>query len=99
MRQKTYKLRVSDDMATLIRGMHPHLKRKVRGSLQTILSNPHSGKALKNDLSGLRSFRVSQFRIIYKISKKQQIEIVTIGPRDRIYEETYRAVSKEAKRS
>jgi mRNA interferase RelE/StbE len=93
------KLRVPDEIAALIRSMHPDLIRKIRGSLQTILSEPFAGKALRDELSGLRSFRVSRFRIIYRISKKQLIEVVTIGPRDRIYEETFRIVSKEAKQS
>ena len=93
------KLRVPDEIATLIRSMHPDLKRKIRGPLQPILSAPFAGKALRDDLSGLRSFRVSRFRIIYRISKKQLIEVVTIGPRDRIYEETFRIISKQAKQS
>jgi len=93
------KLRVPDEIVALIRSMHPDLKRKIRGSLQTILSEPFAGKALRDELSGLRSFRVSRFRIIYRISKKQLIEVVTIGPRDRIYEETFRIISKQAKQS
>jgi len=60
-------------------------------------SSLNAGKALRDELSGLRSLRVSRFRVIYSISKKQQIEVVTIGPRDRIYEETFRIISKEAK--
>jgi len=91
------KLRVADEIVALIQSMHPDLKRKIRGSLQTILSEPYAGKALRDELSGLRSLRVSRFRVIYSISKKQQIEVVTIGPRDRIYEETFRIISKEAK--
>ena len=93
------KLRVPDEIAALIRSMHPDLRRKIRGSLQTILSEPFAGKALRDELSGLRSFLVSRFRIIYRISKKQLIEVVTIGPRDRIYEETFRLISKQAKQS
>ena len=93
------KLRVPDEIAALIRNMHPNLRRKIRGSLQTILSEPFAGKALRDELSGLRSFRVSRFRIIYRISKRQLIEVVTIGPRDRIYEETFRIISKQAKQS
>jgi mRNA interferase RelE/StbE len=84
--RKTPKLRLPDEIATLVRGMHPDLKRKVKGSLQTILSEPYSGKFLKDELEGLRSFRVSRFRIIYRISEKQMIEVVAIGPRERIYE-------------
>ena len=98
MTQKPRKLRVPNDTVALIRGMHPELKRKVRGSLQAILSDPHTGKGLKDELAGLRSFRVSRFRIIYRIARGRgdSIEIVAIGPRERIYEETYRIVSREA---
>jgi len=99
MTQKPNKLRVPDDVASLIRGMHPHLKKKIRLSLKSILSDPQAGKALKDELRGLRSFRVSRFRIIYRIAKSDSIEIVAIGPRERIYEETFRTISKEAKDS
>ena len=94
MKQAIYKLKVPDEIAEFIRGMHPDLKKKIKASLQTILFEPYSGKALKDELEGLRSFRVSSFRIIYRISSKKQIEVVTIGPRERIYEETFRIINK-----
>ena len=90
-----YQLRVPNEVVKLIRGLHPHLKKKIRGSLEAILSDPQAGKALKEEWDGLRSFRVSRFRIIYRISDKKEVEIVAIGPRDRIYEETYRIIKKE----
>ncbi|MBI5746617.1 MAG: type II toxin-antitoxin system RelE/ParE family toxin [Nitrospirae bacterium] len=94
MKQAIYKLRVPDEIAEFIRGMHPDLKKKIKASLRIILYEPYSGKALKDELEGLRSFRVSSFRIIYRISSKKQIEVVTIGPRERIYEETFRIINK-----
>ncbi len=75
-----HKLLVPDNIAELIRTMHPHIKKKVKASLQIILSAPLSGKALKDELAGLRSFRVSKFRIIYRISRRKHIEIVAVGP-------------------
>lgn len=63
--------------------------------MEAILSDPQTGKALQEELDGLRSFRVSRFRIIYRISDKKEIEIIAIGPRDRIYEETFRIIKKE----
>ena len=61
------------------------------------MDQPEVGKALKDELAGLRSFRVGRFRIIYRISSKRQIDLVALGPRVRIYEETYRLVKKEGK--
>lgn len=89
------KLKVPDDIAECIRNMHPHLKKKVKASLQAILSDPYSGKPLKAELAGLRSFRVGQFRIIYRVSDQKQIGIITIGPRENIYEETFRLLKKK----
>ena len=97
MKRPTYKLRVSDSLVQLVRGMHPHLKRKIKASLKLILSDPNEGKTLKNDLAGLRSFRVSRFRIIYRV-QKNVIEIIAVGPRERIYEETLLILKREARR-
>jgi mRNA interferase RelE/StbE len=89
-----YRLRVSDEIAELARNMHPLLKRKVKASLNLILENPDEGKELKDELAGMRSFRVGRIRIIYRM-KKNMIEIVAIGPRERIYEETYLILKRE----
>lgn len=84
---KQYQLRVPDSIAGLLREMHPHLKKKIKYSLRMILENPVNGKELKGELEGLWSLRVSTFRIIYRI-RKQMIEVVAIGPRAHIYDET-----------
>lgn len=76
--------------------MHPDLKRKTKASMKVILSDPSSGKALKDELAGLRSFRVGSFRVIYRVMRNV-VEIVAIGPRERIYEETYRLLKREGR--
>ncbi len=95
MNPAVYRLRIPDEVARLIRSLHPHLKKKLKASLQTILSDPRTGKALKEELAGLRSLRVSRFRIIYRMRGAKQIEIVAVGPRERIYEETFKLLKKE----
>ena len=89
------KLRVPDDIATLIRGCHPLLKRKIRAGLRHIVAEPDTGKALKDELQELQSYRVGKFRIIYRCTPKHIIEIIAIGPRKSIYEETYRILRKQ----
>ena len=95
MQQQIRKLKVPDTVAELIRNMHPHLKKKVKASLQAILSDTYSGKPLKAELAGLRSFLVGRFSVIYRISDQKLIEIVAIGPRENIYEETFRLLKKK----
>jgi mRNA interferase RelE/StbE len=90
MRQSLYKLKVPDEVAGAIRTMHLLLKKKVKASLQMILADPNAGKPLKHELAGLRSFGVSKLRIIYRIASARVIEIVAIGPREKIYQETAR---------
>lgn len=89
------KIVLPKDIRGLIRGMHPHLKKRVRSALEFILSEPFSGKALIGELAGLRSLQVGSFRIIYRIRDNKSIEIITIGPRERIYEETFRVIKRE----
>ncbi|MEK6528040.1 MAG: type II toxin-antitoxin system RelE/ParE family toxin [Nitrospirota bacterium] len=95
MKQLSYKLRIPNDVTEFVRKMHPTLKKKIKASLQIILSDSSAGKALKDELQELRSFRVGKFRIVYRISSGRIIEIIAIGPRKRIYEETFLILKKE----
>jgi mRNA interferase RelE/StbE len=90
-----YRLRVPDRLEGLIQGLHPHLKRKVRAALDVIRADPLAGKELRDDLVGLRSFRVGRFRIIYRVAPRRLIELVALGPRRSIYEDTLRLLRRE----
>ena len=98
MNPAQYKIKTSDEIANLIRGTHPLLKKKIRSALTIIVNNPDIGKSLRDELTGLKSYRVSTLRIIYRISSRQCIELIAIGPRKTIYEETYRLIKKEGTR-
>ena len=91
-----YKLRVPDDIALLFQKLHPDLKKHIRYALELIINDPYCGKALKDDLEGIRSLRIKRYRIIYRfVNKSKQIEIIAVGPRKNIYEETFRIISRE----
>ena len=90
-----YKLRITEDTVSLIRGLHPQLKKKIRAALQEITDNPHTGKALKDELKGLLSYRIKKTRIIYRLTGKKCIDIIAIGPRTNIYEETYKLLKNK----
>lgn len=87
-------VRVPDEIVSLIRNLHPDLKRKVRGGFDAIVENPETGKVLRDDLEGFRSFRVGRLRIIYRVGR-DLIEIVAVGPRRVIYQETLRRLQQE----
>ena len=89
-----YRLRVPDDVAVLLRELHPSLKRRIKGALRAVQQDPRSGKPLREEFAGLRSYRVSRFRIVYRIADKTTIEIIAVGPRKHIYEETFRLLRR-----
>ena len=90
-----FALRVPDDVAAVLKKLHPAIKSQVRAGLGSILANLYLGKALKDERHGLRSYRVKRYRIIYRIeAQNRHIEIIAIGPRRIIYEETFRILSK-----
>jgi mRNA interferase RelE/StbE len=97
MKSSLHKLRLPRDVADVIRGLHPRIKRKLRAALEQVLADPRTGKTLKDELAGLWSLRVGKFRLIYRLGGKT-VDVVAFGPRDRIYEETYRLIASAAKK-
>jgi len=93
--EEKFILRLPDDVASVLKKLHPVIKSHIRSGLRTILKDPYSGKALKDELHGPRSYRVKRYRIIYRVRlRKQHIDIITIGPRRIIYEETFRNLAE-----
>ncbi len=81
------RLKLPNEVAALVRSLHPQIKRKIRSALDEVLREPLSGKQLRGELSGYRSFRAGRIRIIYR-EGAEVIEIVAIGRREVIYFET-----------
>ena len=88
------RLRVPGGIEELVRSLHPELKRKVRAGLDLIRTDPAAGKELHDDLAALRSLRVGRFRIVYRIAARRVIDLVAIGPRRTIYQETLRLLRR-----
>ena len=94
--EQKYLLKVPDEVAALLKNLHPEIRSHIRSGLKTVLDDPYKGKALKDELQGLRSYRVKRYRIIYRILPSiKHIEIITIGPRRVIYEETFYLLSRK----
>ena len=66
----------------------------MRAALGSLLDDPMLGKALKDELEGLRSLRVARFRVVYRIGEDGVIDVVSVGPRRSIYEETLRLLRR-----
>src|ERR1041384_5817191 len=80
-----YRLEMSQAVRNLITHLPPELKRKVRTAFRAIAADLHQAKELKDELTGLRSYRLGNARIIFRVT--QQIgEVIAFGPRRDIYE-------------
>lgn len=89
-----YRLRMTAETTDFLLSLHPEIKRKIRAALDIIASEPGAGNCLHDELKGLNSFKVGPFRIIYRIASKRIIEIVAVGPRKAIYQETSRLLKR-----
>lgn len=86
-------LKIPSDMLSFLKTLHPDVKRKIKAGLKEIALNPSNGKSLKDELEGLRSYRVGRYRIIYR-DVASVLEIIEIGERDKIYEDTLKRFLK-----
>ena len=91
-------LKVPNAVRDLSRRLHPALKRKVRAALNDILDDPACGKPLERELTGYRSLRIGRHRVIYR-PDQAGAEIVAIGPRRTIYEETVAVIARNRRES
>ena len=82
---KRFDLNIVQDVRDVFLHLPPSFKRKVKAALQALAENPYQAKALKDDLAGLRSFRVARSRIILQI-KASTVDVVAFGPRKDIYQ-------------
>ncbi|MGH8522757.1 MAG: type II toxin-antitoxin system RelE family toxin [Gammaproteobacteria bacterium] len=81
------KVRYTTEAASLIRKLHPEVKRLVRQALRDLLDNPLIGHELRLNLSGFRSYRVKGYRVLYQIDDRDGfLEIYYVGRRRDVYE-------------
>ena len=82
-----YRIAVPPHVEAFISSLPPLLKSKIRAGLEVLQEDPHAGKPLKEELRGLWSYRVSRYRIIYRIDHHRiEVQIIEVGSRAIIYE-------------
>ena len=85
---RRYRPRLAPEAAARIRSLHPHIKREIRQALDSLIDAPLSGHSLHFELAGLRSFRIRNYRIIYRISEDTAtLDILFVGARRDVYEQ------------
>jgi mRNA-degrading endonuclease RelE of RelBE toxin-antitoxin system len=92
-----YRLEMPRVLRDLIRHLPPELKVKVKAAVRSISDDPYRTKELRDELAGLRSYRVAKSRIIYRIAGSM-VQIVALGPRADIYERAAAELSKKLRK-
>lgn len=86
-----YDLQYHPAAADEINDLEKSLKERIQKRLTQLKGEPQKGKPLKGEFSGFRSSRVGSYRIVYTVSKNQEIVYVLyIGHRSRVYQEAKR---------
>jgi mRNA interferase RelE/StbE len=93
-----YRIEMPRLLRDLIRHLPPELKVKVKTALRSISNDPYRAKELKEELAGLRAYRIARFRVIYRIVGSM-VQIVALGPRADIYERAAAELSKTLRKS
>ena len=85
---KKWKMRFAPESSRLLSKLHPENKKLIKQALTELRIDPHIGKDLQEELSGFKSLRSKQYRIIFNIDEeKNSIRIYHIGRRSDIYEQ------------
>ena len=82
------KLKISSRAARQIKKLksNPALAQRLRAALLDIAANPYRGKPLEGVFEGVRSWRVADWRVLYRIYREQLIVlIIEIAARKDVY--------------
>lgn len=83
----TYQLAFTEEAAERIRKLDKAVRGRVQKALDRLCEHPDLGKPLTGMLSGRWSYRVGDYRILYKIHRQELvILILTVGHRRHIYD-------------
>jgi mRNA interferase RelE/StbE len=92
---KKWKMRFTPESSRLLSKLHPENKRLIKQVLTELRQNPYMGKDLQEELSGFKSLRLKQYRIIYNINEEKKIiQIYHVGQKRDIYEQFKRLLTE-----
>ena len=91
---KIWKMRFTPESSRLLSNLHPEKKKLIKQALTELRQNPYMGKDLQEELSGFKSLRLKQSRLIYNINEDEEIiQIYHIGRRRDVYEQLRRLLT------
>jgi len=93
---KKYKVLFQSHVFQVLSHLHPYLKTKIRIALDCLSLDPRIGKLLNLPLKNYWSYRVADFRIVYRIHESEIfIEVVEIAERKIVYENVLKLIREK----
>lgn len=82
-----YSLRIKRSALKELQRLPKPERVRIVEAIDTLVENPHVGKTLKGELSGLRRIRVGNYRVVYEINEGEVlILVVRIAHRREVYQ-------------
>ncbi len=86
-----YKVFYTDEAAKKIQKLDKPTRLKIKEAVEELALDPAVGKPLIYELKGRWSYRVNDYRIIYRLEKGELVIIIlTVGHRKDVYEKQSR---------
>jgi mRNA interferase RelE/StbE len=80
----------------VIRSLHPDLKQLIKSPIRAIAAYSECGEPLKQELDGLRKYRVRRFRVVYAVHRRMRvIRLMAVGHRRSVYEELIERIRRK----
>ena len=94
MKPPVYRLFYTTEAKRAIAKLDPSVRSLIQKAAESLVRNPERGKPLTHALTGLRSLRTSDYRIIYRIRNDELIVIVVaVGHRRDVYKKLKNLIS------
>lgn len=71
-----YSLKIKQSALKEIQKLDKPNRKRLIEAIDNLTDNPHVGKLLKGDFSGLRRIRVGSYRVIYEINEGEVLILV-----------------------
>jgi mRNA interferase RelE/StbE len=71
-----YFLKIKKSALKELQRLDKPVRERLVAAIDELAENPHVGKLLKGDFSGLRRLRVGAFRIIYEINEGEVLVLI-----------------------
>jgi mRNA interferase RelE/StbE len=81
-----YSLKIKQSAFNEIQRLDKPDRKRLVEAIDNLTDNPHVGKLLKGEFSGLRRIRVGSFRVIYEINEGEVLVLILrIAHRKKVY--------------